>query len=113
MQILQPPQLPRDTNGQSPDRARILPTLIHIPMRRGRSRLPVIDNLILPLGVSHEHEATAADSGMIHPDDADAERGGHHRVGSRAANLDDAGADAGAYRALAGDGAAGAVGMSR
>jgi hypothetical protein len=81
MQILQPPELPRNSHGQAAIDTGIPVVLVHVATRGGWRRLAVVDGLVPPVLVADKHEAAAADARVVHAHDADAKGGGDHRVG--------------------------------
>lgn len=85
--MIQPLELARHTNRQTAKDTPVLVAGVHVlECGRGR-RLAVIDGLVVTVAVTHQHEAAAADAGMVHPDDAYAERRADHGVCRRALDV--------------------------
>ena len=135
MKILKPSQLAWDGNSKTTIYTGGPVFLVHVSVRCSGGCFSVVDGLIPTVPIADKHEASATDARVIHPNDADAEGARNHGIGSSALDikldhgfpavygkimddkwnenthpyLNNVDANLGAYHALAGDGAPGAI----
>lgn len=78
--------------------------VVHVLKCGGGRRLTEIDELVLAIATSYQHEATAGNSTVVHANHSDAELSSHQSVGSISALLENFDSDFRANRALGSNG---------
>lgn len=73
MDVFQAGNFTRHAGSETTKLAPVHVPLVHILKSSGGSRLPKINSLVVTICVSNDHEAAAANTGVVHADNANTE----------------------------------------